>query len=262
VPADRFDDAVEDHGDEHFAPFQAELFFGLRPSAPSLAKTEMRQAIAAAIDREEIVDEVYAGRAAALAAVVPDGVPGHDDDPCESCGHDPDRARDLVNAAYPDGKVPTVQIDFDESSAQRAMAELVAADLDEVGIPTALRPKPLADYKAFLATGGQELFSFGWIGGYPSPDAYLAPLFDSASDDNLTGYRRAGVDDALRSARGPEGSPAKRWAAAEARVLADAVVVPIAQFRTQAVVAERVQGLRHAVDGSVDWATVSVTDGR
>ena len=52
-----------------------------------------------------------------------------------------------------------------------------------------------------------------------------------------------------------------QWATGEAQVLADAIVVPIAQFRTQAVVAERVQGLQHAVDGSVDWSSIWVTDG-
>ena len=39
-------------------------------------------------------------------------------------------------------------------------------------------------------------------------------------------------------------------------MLEAAVVVPIAQFRTQVVVAERVEGLTHAVDGTVDWAQV------
>jgi hypothetical protein len=57
-------------------------------------------------------------------------------------------------------------------------------------------------------------------------------------------------------------SAAAQWAAAEAQVLAEAVVVPIAQFRTQAVVAERAQAFQHAVDGSVDWSAVWLTDGR
>ncbi len=56
-------------------------------------------------------------------------------------------------------------------------------------------------------------------------------------------------------------SAATQWAEAEAQVLADAVVVPIAQFRTQAVVAGRLRGLTHAVDGTVDWAAVWLADG-
>ena len=34
--------------------------------------------------------------------------------------------------------------------------------------------------------------------------------------------------------------------------------MPIAQFRTQVVVADRVEGLTTAVDGTVDWAQVQL----
>ncbi len=263
APVDRFGDAVADHGDDHFAPFQAELFFGLRAAGDVLGRVELRQAIAAAIDAPAIVAAVYADRADPLATVVPAGVPGHDPGRCASCGYDPQRAKDLLAVAFPDGQVPTVPIDFDQSPAQETMARMVAADLEDVGIPAVLRPQPLEDYKRFVVSGGQELFSFGWIGGYASPDAYLTPLFGSTADDNLTGYGTAEVDASLAAARA---NPVPRsalgqWGDAEAKVLTDAVVVPIAQFRTQAVVAQRVQGLQHAVDGTVDWAQVWVADG-
>jgi ABC-type transport system substrate-binding protein len=265
VPLSRYGDAVEDHGDEHFAPFHAELFFGLNVRVPALANADLRRAIAAAIDREAIVEAVYADLADPLSTVVPVGVPGHDADRCQACGHDPDRAEALLAAAFPDGQVPVVHIDFDESPAQEAMARLVAQDLEAVGIPSELRPLPLEDYKRFVVAGTQELFSFGWIGGYASPDAYLAPLFASTASDNLTGYGAPAVDAALAAARGSDAAASAatdQWAAAEAQVLSDAVVVPIAQFRTQVVLDGRVQGFAHAVDGTVDWAAVWVADGR
>jgi ABC-type transport system substrate-binding protein len=264
VPLDRYGDAVEDHGDDDFAPFHAELFFGLNVKSPSLGNVELRKAIAAAIDRDAIVDAVYPDLADALRTVVPAGVPGHDPDRCPLCAHDVEQAKAIIAAAFPDGQVPPVRIDFDESPSQEAMARLVAADLQAVGITTELRPQPLEDYKRFVVSGAQELFSFGWIGGYASPDAYLAPLFASRASDNLTGYSAPAVDASLGAARtNPDPvSAAAQWAAAEAQVLAEAVVVPIAQFRTQAVVAERAQAFQHAVDGSVDWSAVWLTDGR
>jgi ABC-type transport system substrate-binding protein len=195
--------------------------------------------------------------------VVPAGVPGHDPKRCSSCGYDLDRAKSILAAAFPDGAVPTVHEAFDTSSAQDAMARMVAADLEAAGIPTQLRPQPLEDYKRFVVAGGQEPFSFGWIGGYASPGAYLGPLFASTASDNLTGYASPAVDASVAAAQANHdaASAAQQWADAEAQVLADAVVVPIAQFRTQAVVADRVQAFQHAVDGSVDWAAVWVTDG-
>lgn len=264
VPVERYADAVEQHGEAAFSPFHAELFFGMRVTGGPLANIELRRAIAASIDRDAIVEAVYPDLAAPLDTVVPDGVTGRDPDRCEACGYDPERAKSLVETAFPDGNVPSVAIDFDESAAQEAMAAIVARGLRAAGIPSELRPKPLEEYKRFVVSGAQQLFSFGWIGGYDSQDAYLTPLFGSAANDNLTGYGSAGVDAALAAARATTDPKvaARHWGNVEGRVLADAVVVPIAQFRTQAVVGERVQGLVHAVDGSIDWSAVWVSDGR
>jgi ABC-type transport system substrate-binding protein len=263
VPVERYGDAVDDHGDDAFAPFHAELFFGMRVSSPALANMELRKAIRASIDRKAIVRAVYADLAEPLTTVIPEGVPGHDPARCAECVFDPEQARAILAAAFPAGGVPTVAIDYDQSPAQEAMAGIIADGLGAAGIPTQLRPKPLEEYKAFVVSGAQELFSFGWIGAYASPDAYLAPLFGSAADDNLTGYGDAGVDNAIGIARGTQDLAASgvAWADVEAKVLTDAIVVPIAQFRTQAVVGERVEAWEHAVDGSVDWSAVWVSDG-
>jgi ABC-type transport system substrate-binding protein len=267
VPGAAHDDAVDAHGDDHFAPFHAEVFLGLRVSGPPLDAGPLRRAIAAAVDREELVAEVYADVADPLATVVPAGVPGHDPDACggaDACEHDPEAAEAALADAYPDGDVPTVAIDFDDSDRQERLAEAVATDLEAVGIPTELRPRPRAEYRTFVTSGEQQLFSLGWIGGYASPDAYLAPLFGSMADDNLTGAANPRLDEALRAARSTDDLDAAQdeWRRVEEAVLSTAVVIPVAQFRTQAVVADRVQDLAHRVDGSVDWSVVWVVDAR
>jgi ABC-type transport system substrate-binding protein len=260
VPPSRFEEAVDEHGDSAFAPFHAELFFGMNVSTPALASQPLRQAIALAIDHEAIVEAVYADVADPLTTVVPAGIPGHDPNRCSPCPPDPTEAESIVAFAFPDGNVPVVRIDYDESPAQDAMAEMVAEDLEDVGIPTELRALPLEEYESFVVSGGQELFSFGWIGAYRSPDAYLAPLFGASANDNLTNYRSNQVDDLLEGARASTDAArnTERWALAERQILTARVVVPIAQFRTQPVVASRVQGLQHAVDGTVDWTKVSL----
>lgn len=265
VPASVHDEAVEAHGDDHFAPFHAEVFLGLRVADGPMADDGLRTAVAAAIDREALVEDVYADVADPLATMVPAGVPGHDPSVCgdaPACGHDPAAAEAALAESFPDGDVPTVAIDYDAGERQSELAEKVAADLEAVGIPTELRARPRDRYRAFVATGDQRLFSLGWIGGYASPDAYLAPLLASAADDNLTGVRSAAIDAALSAARGTDDQEvaAERWSEAERRALAAAVVVPIAQFRTQAVAAPRVQDLVHRVDGTVDWGAVWLAD--
>jgi oligopeptide transport system substrate-binding protein len=262
VPGDRYGDAVEDHGDDHFAPFHAELLLGLRVGAPTLASPQLRQAIAAAVDREAIVRAVYPEIAEPLTSVVPVGVPGRSEPSCTACGHDPVRARNLVEEAFPQGNVPQITIDGEASPAQDALAKIVAESLEAVGIPTVVRSRALGEYQRFIVSGGQELFTFGWVGGYASPDAYLTPLLRSSSVDNLVAVRDPQIDALLAQARttSDPAVQAERWAAVEALALDGALVIPIAQFRTQVVVDDAVEGLRHAVDGTVDWARVWLAD--
>lgn len=262
VPAAQHRRAAARFGDDAVAPFHAEVFLGMGVRGGPLADPALRQAIQAAIDARTIVRRVYGRRAEVLGTIIPEGVPGYAAERCGTCGHDPARAEELLAAAFPDGAVPEVILDFDTSATQDELAELVAADLEAVGIPVTLRPRPLAEYQGFLASGEPQLFSAGWIGGYRSAAAYLYPLFQSTANDNLTGYRSEPVDVALATALSTtdEKLAAFQLAEVERTVLEQAVVVPLAQFRTLAVVGERVRGLVHAVDGSVDWAEVWVTD--
>jgi ABC-type transport system substrate-binding protein len=265
VPGERYGDAVDEHGTDAFAPFQAELLLGLRAGVPPLDRPELRQAVAAAVDPEAVVRAVYPEVADPLGSIVPPALPGAGGGPdCGACGHDPVRARNLVEAAYPQGNVPPVTIDTEASAAQEALARIVAESLEAVGIPAVVRSRPLPEYQRFLVSGGGELFVFGWVGGYASPDAYLTPLFRSTSVDNVVGLASPDVDALLAEARASADPDvrAERWAAAEAQLLDAGVVVPLAQFRTQVVVADEVRGLRHALDGTVDWSTVWLADPR
>ena len=261
VPTDQLGAARAKYGAAHLTPYQSELALGLR--VPNLPWLPFRQAIAAAIDRQAIVAAVYPDLADQLTAVVPRGVVGHDDARCPSCTHDLARAKALLAQAFPNGQVPTVTLSFDSSPAQQALAAIVVQDLKAVGIPVTSQPMSLDDYQHLLVSGAQQLFTLSWIGADRSPDAYLDPLFRSDSLDNLVGLSSPQVDALLAQARatGDPTAAGAAWASAEQQVLAAAVVIPIAQFRSQVVVSKRVLGLATAVDGTVDWAAVRVEGG-
>jgi peptide/nickel transport system substrate-binding protein/oligopeptide transport system substrate-binding protein len=243
-------------------PYLGLVFYGLNVKSPDLADPRFRQAISLAIDRKEIVDNVYQGSVGLATGLVADGVPGRAADACgDRCRHDPDRAKALLAQAFPDGKIPEVSIDHDDDATQTQVAQVIKLDLAAVGIPAALRPHPFADYGTFLVSGQQELFRLGWIADYPSPDGFLTPLFSSTSPDNLTGLSSPEIDQALTAARA-EADPAKRldlYLKAEQLVLDQYAVVPIGQLQTRVVAASRVKGF--AVDplGTFDGAAVSLS---
>jgi peptide/nickel transport system substrate-binding protein/oligopeptide transport system substrate-binding protein len=262
VPPARADDAAKHFGRQAMTPYIGLVFYGMNLKSPDLADPRFRQAIALAVDRQEIVDEVYSGSVGLATGVVADGVPRRDGDACgERCRHDPERARALLAEAFPAGNIPEVAIDHDDDPTQAAVAAVIKTDLDTVGIPSVLRPHPFADYGTFLVSGRQELFRLGWIADYPSPDGFLTPLFSSSSPDNLTGLASPEIDQTLAAARA-EADPTKRlgfYLKAEQMVLDQYVVVPIAQLESRMVAASRVKGFDLDPIGSFDGAAVSVS---
>ena len=244
------------------SPYIGLVFYGLNVKSPDLGDPRFRQAITLAIDRKEIVDNVYQGSVGLATGLVADGVPRRNPDACgDRCRHDPDRARALLAETFPDGKIPEVAIDHDDDATQAQVAQVIKTDLDTVGIPAVLRPHPFADYGTFLVSGQQELFRLGWIADYPSPDGFLTPLFSSSSPDNLTGLASPEIDQTLASARS-EADPAKRLALylkAEQLVLDQYVVVPVAQLQSRMVASSRVKGFDLDPIGTFDGAVVSVS---
>jgi ABC-type transport system substrate-binding protein len=246
-------------------PFHAELFLGLNIEEPPLDRRALRQAIALAIDRQAAVAAVLPEGTQPLAVLVPEGTPGHDPEACgDLCEPDRAAARWLLADAY-DDDVPEVQLDFDRSPGQRTLVRTIARQLEAAGIPVELRPRPLEGYTEFVASGEQRMFSFGWIGLYPSPDAYLAPLLHSESPDNFFGYANDQVDELIEEARAADPveeaeENLERWSEVEQRALRAAVIVPLAQYQLRVAVSPRIEGLQHRLDGSFDPSTVRLTD--
>ncbi|HJV08089.1 MAG TPA: ABC transporter substrate-binding protein [Acidimicrobiales bacterium] len=264
VPPDRVEQAAEQAGGAGTRPYLGELFYGFNLKNPKFADVRFRQAIVAAIDREAIIRVVYGPSAKVLRGLIPEGVPGAQADACgDRCARNVERAKALLAAAFAGKPVPEVQIDFDDDGTQRAVAQAIQANLQEVGIPAALRPHTYADYLRFAIGGQQELFRLGWIGAYPSADAFLTPLFQTSLRDNITGFSSTQVDATLKNGRA-EADETKRvgsYQAAEKLILDQMPIVPLAQFQFQSVSAPRVTGLVVSGLGTFDATKVRVGSG-
>lgn len=260
VPPERAEAVAESTGADGFVPFQAELFFGFNLADPTFADARFRRAIVAAVDREAVVEAVYFGFAAPLDAVVPEGVVGHDPTRCGSgCRSDPAAAESLLAEAFPGGAgVPEVVIDHEDSAEETALAQAVEQQLEAAGIPASLRAHRAAEFGAFAVSGQQKLVRLGWIGAWPAADAYLEPLFRTASPDNVTGFSDPAVDQLLDAAA-RTADPEEReelLGEAESLVLAAAPIVPIAQFQLLSAASPAVQDLELDVAGTFDAEAV------
>jgi len=260
VPADRVEQVAERQGKAGFRPYLGATFYAFNLKNPKFGDARFREAIVRAIDRNAIVRLVYGAAARGASGLVPEGVPGFQADACApKCSFDPARARELLREAFGDRAVPEVQIDFDDNPTQQSVARAVQTNLKEVGIPSGLRPKPFSDYVQFVRAGGdQEIFRLGSIGAYPSPDAFLTPLFQTGQRDNLTGFSAPAVDQLLRAGRAEpdEGRRLAAYQQAEKAILDQVPVFPLVQFEFHSMVSSRVDGLVVSGLGTFDAATV------
>jgi oligopeptide transport system substrate-binding protein len=258
VPLSRVDETKRAKGRLVAKPYLAELFYGFNLKNLKFFEPRFREAITRAIDRDAIVRDVYSSTVRPVNGLVPQGTPGHQPDPCgEKCRYDPAKAKELVAAAF-GSSPPQVAIDYDEDPTQAMIAKEMQADLSAVGIPAIVRPHPPGEYLKFAVSGQQELFRLGWIGAYPSADAFLAPLFVSGLPDNVTGLTVPEIDQLLKGARA-EPSEARRtelYRQAERKIMEQLPIIPIAQFDTRAVVGSRVRGLVVTATGTFDASRV------
>ncbi len=252
VPSNQLDAAMSAYGTDNFAFFGSDLWLGFNLADPTYADARFRQAIVQAIDSDKVVADALPGRWP-LRSIVPRDVPGYVDNACTNlCDYSQDVARAWLTEAFPNGGIPTVTLDGYDDPTQRAMLESVKAQLGAVGIPAEVRLRPFADYRAFATSGQQGVFSFGWVGIAPTQDSYLAPLFRSTSPDNVTGFNSPDIDAQIAAARANpnDGDRQRAYAWIERQVLSASTLVPIAQLRTNQVVADRVHGWSTRLDGT------------
>lgn len=262
VPADRVGEAEAEYGDAGLGPFLGVLFYGMNLDLSEFGDVRARAAVLHAVDTERIIDVAYGGTIEPTSGLVPPQVPGADDDACgERCRHDPDLARELLAEAFPEGDVPAVAIDFDDDGPQQLVASAIKDDLEAVGVPTELRAHEFSEFGRVLVGNDKELFRFGHLADFPTPDAFLSPLFSTGSENNLTGLDDEEIDGTLRAARA-EPDPAARadlYREVEQMVLSRFPVLPIAQFNNRWAAADGVGGFAVTPMGTFDIAEVFLT---
>ncbi|MBI2468252.1 MAG: ABC transporter substrate-binding protein [Candidatus Rokubacteria bacterium] len=139
---------------------------------------KLRQALNYAIDKEAIARVLLEGSVVPARGVLPPGMPGHNP---ELVGYPHDRARArqlLAEAGHPDGRgLPPITLHYNTSPLHRRVAELVQAQLREVGLAIQLARLDWAAYIKLVDDGGTQWHRMGWIADYPDPENFLTVLF-------------------------------------------------------------------------------------
>jgi peptide/nickel transport system substrate-binding protein len=150
-------------------------------------KLEVRQAVAAGLDREAVVNNFYGGRGVVAKEMMPPEVMGYADDVTEYT-YDPAKAKQLLQKA---GLTLPVKIDFwyptDVSRPYmpdpKRNFEAFAASLNKSGFKVTPHSAPWSpDYLGRVDEGtAGHLNLIGWTGDFADPDNFIGVFFQSFS---------------------------------------------------------------------------------
>lgn len=151
-----------------------------------LAHHLVRQAINLAVNKQELIDEVYGGLAREASGPLPPGCDGYDQ-ALAPYPFDLNQAKaKLQEAGYPDGLPAPLLMHIRQGRAsQRREAELVQRSLAKIGITLEIKEIPWGELISTPAMQRCDLHFMTWIGDTGDPDNFLQPLFNSANQGDM-----------------------------------------------------------------------------
>lgn len=228
------------------------------------ANPDIRKAISMAIDRDAIVNTIFAGSQESLRAFVAPFVPGFRADVCgASCQYDPAAARKLFESAGGSRAVGgRIDFTFNADGGHLAWIEAACNQIRaNLGIECIANPEPrFADLlRKVEAEQPVGLFRMGWIADYPAIENYLRPLYATNGSSNYYGYSNREFD-ALLDAGDRAASPEEAltfYQQAEDLLVRDLPVAPMRFMRNTYGISTRVANVDMDPYRLVNWMKVT-----
>ncbi|MCW5939249.1 MAG: peptide ABC transporter substrate-binding protein [Fimbriimonadaceae bacterium] len=263
VAALQKDEKLKDH--LRFFPRPAIWYVGLNQLMfPPFKDRRVRQAIAMAIDKEKIVDELLGGVNQVANSIVPPGVPGGDRPDAKSFKHDPEGAKRLLaESGFPNAiGLPALTLTFREDRPDiKIVAEAVASQLKAtLNMDVKLQSMEWGAYLEKFNRKEQTFYHMRWAADYLDPQNFLSHMLATWGPENKLGYASPEFDRYCREADSLLQMEMRLplYARAEDTVLQDAVWIPIYFQRDAELIHPRVKGLRESLFGHLPHTTVSV----
>lgn len=222
----------------------------------------LRQAISQAINREELDEVVWEGSQPPASGMVPKGIPGYEPDICEFCTYDAAAAEAAFQEWQDAGNELSdpVQIAFNADAGHEDVVDIIADNLNAVGIDAEVSPMPSETYFDELSKGACiDICRVGWFADWPAYDNFLFELFHSSSGNNY-GYDNPDFDSMVEEARRTldEDAQGELYREAERLLLNEDIgAIPIATYAGQYIYADGVT-MPYNNTNDIDWAKVSV----
>lgn len=223
---------------------------------PPFTDLRVRRAIAHAIDPTIVVERLLEKCVVPARGILPPTLPGYNPK-VQRLALDRELSRRLLaEAGHPGGRgLGPLAFHFNTSDANQRIAELVQAQLKEIGLTIELRRLDWAAHLKVVDEGGAGFFRQSWIADYPDPENFLTVLSHSrnvGAPGNTARYRNARVDRLLDEADAMAAGAARdaRYHEAEQVILDDAAWISLYHYSSRALVKPYVKGLERSPQSS------------
>ncbi len=248
------------------APQLTTYYYLLNNTRPPLNDKRVRQALALALDREEITRVATGAGEVPALSLVPPSMPDYKQQPCKP--FNPEAARKLLaEAGYPDGRgFPKLEILYNTDQQHQAIAELVRKQWQrELGITASLRNEEWGSFQDSQQQLKYLVARRAWVGDYLDPNTYL-DMFVTNGENNCTGFSNAEYDKLIAdAAKEPDQQKRMRILESAERLLMEEMpIIPVYFYVSRNMVRPHVRGFYNNLQDthplSAIWIDPKVND--
>ena len=180
------------------------MFLGFDLRNELLADKRVRQAIAYAINNEDLVKTVFNGSASVATSPVPKITTGHNEN-SNNYPQNIEKAKQLLaEAGYPNGF--NIELFVSEDNQRIDMAVIIQDNLKKIGINAEIKTFQWAAYVSTIENPNiiKPLFIMSWNISNDDPDEVLYPLYHISQIDahtNVVFYKNEKFDNLISEAR-------------------------------------------------------------
>ena len=241
-------------------------FVAINSQHPPLDKPEVRQAINLAFDKASYLKAVFEDTAQAANGPYPPNTWSYAKD-LPGYPMDLTKARALMaKAGLKDGFKTTIWTRPSGSLLNpnpSLGAQLLQADLAEIGIQAEIRVIEWGELIRRAKAGEHDLLFMGWAGDNGDPDNFLTPQFSCAavkSGTNFARYCDQGLDKLINAGKTTteQGVRTKLYEQAQGQIQQQALWLPLAHPTAYALTRKEVQGYSVSPFGRQDYSRISV----
>ncbi|GCF11409.1 peptide ABC transporter substrate-binding protein [Dictyobacter arantiisoli] len=240
---------------------ESDLLFFDNKTAP-FNNTAVRQAFAAAIDKQALVKAVYHNSVTPASTIIPPDSYGAQD--YAGIPYDPAKAKELLKTAYPDSsKIPTITFSYPSTQVPSTLPEVLQQMWkNTLGINVKLNGMELTSYNAATTKRNIQFGFTQWGVYFPDPYEWLDLSLLSTSPNNNGSWSNAAFDQTVAQAEQTSGEQRiALYNKAEQIAIDNVGWLPLDHQSQAAVVSNKVHGLKLGSGGFYfgDWSDIYLT---